>query len=38
MTESEYIRAFYERGITVALLAETYSKTEEQIIRIINSK
>ena len=38
MTESDYIRAFYECGITIPLLAEAYGKTEEQIIRIIKSK
>jgi len=38
MTEHDYIRAFYERGITVALLAEAYGKTEAQIIKIIKSK
>lgn len=38
MTEPDYIRTFYACGFTVALLAEAYGKTQEQIIRIFKCR
>jgi len=38
MTEKDYIRAFYECGMSIYEIAKMYGKTEEQIIRIIKSK